>query len=437
MHPVPLNIFQRTQRHWDTLHPYNAGQAMVLDRSFSTQTLEDAFNLALQDLRLGTFVCVDNRYWIDRANPFHAQVVETDDIEAHLSREMNRPFDPLVSLPFRPFVHNAAGEQTVGVIYQHWVADSVAIRSVMRAWLSRLLDLPALRPAPVQLDSLGTFGRFSPETHDWSVLSNLIEQFPFTRAMKRVRRVESPQSDQSVATIIRALPPGSADRLRSRARALHATVGDLLLASSAIACANLGPNHATIRRPDLAMGTIVDLRARAPHLSDRVFSLFLGFMISPFTAADLRSVDRAVARARAVRLRHSRHRSAEASQLRLWIGLQLAKRLRPHNLLNFYRKRLPLSGGLSNVNLTPTWSNLHPTPVRRYHRISPTGPMMPLVLTPTTLGGEVSVCCSYKPAVINADATAQIVDAIIQTTTRDGSEAVGPDRAAADDAQSL
>ncbi len=414
MRPVPLNIFQRTQRTWDAIHPYNAGQAMVLDgRMFSTPDIENAFNLALRDLGLGTFVCVGDRYWIDRADAAHATVAEATHLEQHVSTEMNRPFDPLAALPFRPFVYRSNdGEQTLGVIYQHWVADSVAIRSVMRAWLSRLLDRPDLRPPPVRLDSLGTLGRFSPATHDWSVLSTLMEQFAFTGAMRRVRRIESPASanTQSVTTIIRTMPAGAVDRLRSRARSLRATVGDLFLAACARSCDALGPNLRSRKRPKIAMGTIVDLRPRAKCLDDSFFSLFLGFLISTFRDADLATAESAVARARTMRLVQSHKHAAESSQFRLWIGLQIAKRLSPEKLLNFYRKRLPLSGGLSNVNLTPTWATLHPTPVRRYHRISPAGPMMPLVLTPTTLGGELSVCCSYKPAVLDAERANALLD---------------------------
>ena len=63
------------------------------------------------------------------------------------------------------------------------------------------------------------------------------------------------------------------------------------------------------------------------------------------------------------------------------------------DLYHFYRKELPMLGGLSNVTLNDTWAaRYHPDPLREYIRVSPTGPLVPLVfLGPTTLGSQLSV----------------------------------------------
>src|SRR5437773_331558 len=44
------------------------------------------------------------------------------------------------SPPFRPFVLRGDGFYYAGVIYHHWVADSVSIRTVLREWFVRLFD---------------------------------------------------------------------------------------------------------------------------------------------------------------------------------------------------------------------------------------------------------------------------------------------------------
>ena len=89
------------------------------------------------------------------------------------------------------------------------------------------------------------------------------------------------------------------------------------------------------------------------------------------------------------------------SPLRMLAALAVGKVYRPKNLIEFYRKRLPLAGGISNVNLNRSWpAEFHPTPLLEYIRASPTGPMMPLVFTPTTLGDRLHFGLTYRPSLI-------------------------------------
>lgn len=410
-----LNVFQKTQRRWDAIHPYNAAQFATLGTHFSLEQLTTSFNRAIVDLRLGTFVCVDDRYWIDPSDWRPVVVAETNNLTTHLDMEMNRPFDGLAGFPLRPFVSLLDGRMVIGIVYQHWVADSVSIRTVMRAWLSQLLHRADLMPARIVLDEMGLAMRFSPTGSQWSVIAQACGLLSFARSMKQMRRVESLVTNQHVATLVRSENTDLIERVRLRARSCGATVGDVLLAGATLACGARGPNHFTRRRPGLAMGTIVDLRSRARHLSERVFGLFLGFTISPFALKHLTDINAAIERARQLRVSQNHQHTAEASQVQMSIGLALARRLSPKSLLDFYRKRLPLSGGISNVNLTGSWlAGLSPDVVNGYYRISPTGPMMPIVFTPTTLNGQFSLCCTYKTALLDHAQANSIVDAFFE-----------------------
>ena len=74
----------------------------------------------------------------------------------------------------------------------------------------------------------------------------------------------------------------------------------------------------------------------------------------------------------------------------------------PHELYHFYRKELPLLGGISNVNLNNTWAaEYHPAPVLEYLRISPTGPMVPLVFNLTTLGDRLHLSMTYREVLLD------------------------------------
>jgi hypothetical protein len=79
--------------------------------------------------------------------------------------------------------------------------------------------------------------------------------------------------------------------------------------------------------------------------------------------------------------------------------------------------RVSVVAGISNVNLTRSWVDTrnHPSAgaagggeggqgasaesrplVLDYLRISPTGPLIPLVFTLTTIGGRLSLCVTYR-----------------------------------------
>jgi hypothetical protein len=97
--------------------------------------------------------------------------------------------------------------------------------------------------------------------------------------------------------------------------------------------------------------------------------------------------------------------------IRMFAGLVAARMMgmKREKIINFYRKRVPLAGGISNVNLNQSWAQqYHPDPLIQYIRVSPTGPMMPLVFTTTTLGNDLNFGLTYREAVISRERADQI-----------------------------
>lgn len=421
MRSARLNIFQRTQRFWDTLHPYNAGQAMELAQRFDPSAIEDAFNRAIADLGLGEFVVSDGSYTIESTPSPHVSLLQSGQpVQQWLAAQMNVRFDAARSMPFRPFVCDQNGVQTIGVIYQHWPADSVSIRMLMRQWLLRLLDRSTSR-MPIALPQGGLFHYFGSAIAGWSVMQQVWDVVGFSSRMKRMRRVgENGAAYGEVDVILKTFQPGLIHAIRDRARHARVTVGDVFVAALAEACSKHGPNAPTDRRPDLALGTIVDLRGRSSRVPKNVFGLFLGFTTSAFAYDDLYDFDALLHSARRQRITSLSRKNAEASQLNMALGLGIAKWIGdPKKLMEFYRKRFALAGGISNVNLTQEWpGEFHPSVIRSYHRTSPTGPMMPLVLTPTTLGDQLSVCCTYRTALAEHGRAGDVVVAFEERLLR-------------------
>ena len=410
-----LNIFQKTQRLWDTYHPYNAAQAAALAQRFEPEAITRAFNAAIADLRLGHFVCDGSRYWIEPSPP--AAVVFTGtSLAEHVSGQMNRAFDGHCSFPFRPFVCVENGHQIIGVVYQHWTADSVSIRSLIRQWILRLVG--QARPWPMSLPTAGMWRTFGGHTAGWSLTAELARQFGIMSRMKRMRRVTSGSFTRGDSAVLSTTVLGIINGLRSNARSRGATVGDVFLAAATEACSLYGANAAVGNRRDLSMGTIVDLRGKS-NVPERVFGLYLGFMTTPFAAGELALFDTILSRAIAQRRANLHQHAAEASQVRMGLGYAMGKLLGKKKLLEFYRKRFALAGGLSSVNLTPSWAGeLHPHVIADYWRISPPGPFMPIVFTPTTLGDRLTICCTYRTALFDREKAQRVLGCFVERLRR-------------------
>jgi hypothetical protein len=94
----------------------------------------------------------------------------------------------------------------------------------------------------------------------------------------------------------------------------------------------------------------------------------------------------------------------QTSALRMLAGVTAGKLVKPERMAHFYQKHVPMAGGISNVNMNRTWAmEYHPSPLLDYIRVSPTGPMMPLVFATTTLGSDFHFALTYRPAVVSMD----------------------------------
>ena len=344
------------------------------------------------------------------------QVAPIERLMRHLSAEIDRPFNSTggTTQPFRPFVVYGHGQCYVGLVYQHWVADSVSIRLLMREWLLRIGSRAGAMERPVRLARRGLLHHFGPGAAGWSLPGQVMDTLAFASAVRTVRRLPQSATDSPQRVLYRRLPDGMIADLKRFGRACGATIGDLFSAAAVDVAHRLGPTIATTRRPDIAFGSIVDLRARSAAVPDDVFGLFLGFVTSIYPAGVLDPFDRllhaVVRQHRAAR----RRKLAEAGQVRMAIGLGVSRFVTDEKMLNFYRRRFPLAGGLSSVNLNGQWqADHHPGPLLQYLRVSPTGPLMPLAFTPTTLGDTLHVCCTVRTHALPGPAADAIVDAFV------------------------
>jgi hypothetical protein len=84
-------------------------------------------------------------------------------------------------------------------------------------------------------------------------------------------------------------------------------------------------------------------------------------------------------------------------------------------LARAYRKILPVTAGISNVNVGRTWAaEYHPRVLLDYLRFTPTGPNLPLAFTPSSLGRRFHVSLTYRVGLVGDDRAARIAESFIR-----------------------
>lgn len=410
-----LNIFQRLVRQWDTVHPYNAAQVLRLAGKPDLLAIRRAWQAALVALGLGPVRVSGQNFRFESVN---GNAVKFDvlllpagvRLEDHISLEMNRPFDDDQDLPFRPFVIEAENSFYFGVIYQHWIADSVAIRILLREWFLRVYDPAAASDAPTTIPHGGYWAHFGPQRARWHLGGQFLTLFRSASRFRSVRKLRTLGSaDFNLRFLQQKIDPGLLQQLLGVAHRNHVTLNDLFLAVIADVCDRFNPTRSIPRRKDLALGMIVDLRSRARRDMSRVFGLFLGFANVVCRREDLRNWPKLVRQiARQTKI-HKETDSPQASAVWMFAALTAARFVPVQKTFRFYRKHMPLAGGISNVNLNPTWAvKYHPDPLLEYIRVSPTGPMVPLVFTTTTLGDNLAFGLTYRSALFSDELAEKI-----------------------------
>lgn len=445
---VPLNVFQRLVREWETIHPYNGAQLLKI-RGPVPGNLDALWHQLLLELGLGAIETDGRMYGFSPLTPEQAAPVllpEGTTVESIMTEALNRPFVPGES-PLRLLVCQCGEEYLLGVAYRHWIADSVAIRRVLRELLLRIYRLdhsppphhpsPSLQRNPLNLSSGGYWRLFGPRSNPekpWSLPRALLAGIRHVTTMKKVRRLDSsaspgyavrfshhPISGEQGEDEGQSEGGGRLPRLLRYARARGAKLNDLFLAALGEAVALHAPLESSSKRELLALGTIVDLRAlAAPGVRlDDTFSLYLGFTTSFLRPENLASFD-AILDALVHQNRMARQvNSPSASQLHMTAGLTAHRLLGKQGpIREFYRKRMPLAAGISNVNMAnDPLASLHPALITDCVRASPTGPMMPLVISVTTLGTSLHYCLTRRTSIISDSTAAALTSTLTQRLT--------------------
>ena len=418
-----LNVFQTLVRQWESLHPHNAAQVLQIEGTADPETCEFAWQTTLMDLGLGR-VSTDGVYywhevWDGRPAPplVDMPLIDTG-IEPYLTAAINRPFARNTDLPYRPLILQKDGHYFMGIVYQQWVADSVSIRLLLREWLLRVHQPQKakhkLLPLAGGSQARGPAAGASPVR----LLKGLTEAAVWLHRSRRLRRFPASDqpSDLSLAFKLHTLPDGLIDRLLTYTRAEGVTFNDLLLAVLAQICHRHFPAEHPEQRPDLALATSVDLRPYTPADLSETFGSLLAYTNITCPAEDMGDFRRLLF---GIARQDRRIKDVRALAARMML-MRFCERIGRHRigreLIDFYRRRIPIAGAVTNVNLNRSWAvGFHPSPIMSYFRVSSPGPTVPFVLAASTLGSRLNIAMTWRPSMLKDDDAAQIAMEFTET----------------------
>jgi hypothetical protein len=341
----------------------------------------------------------------EAGDPPDIELVTSDDAPQRrfgelVTAEMNRPFERPQSCPFRfQVLADGSSAHYVNLTYDHWISDGAGSRALLERVLSRYCEIDGPRDdSPLVLYP----GTLRSVFQDRLGLRQLIAASGRSLACwwKRChaqRVAYSCSAEMSVHSEFYTTPAGTVERLLDFARAQGATVQDVILAAFSRALARHLPRRSSRRARPLVLGTIVDTRGDTEVDLRTTLGAFLGYYLvrcRPDQSATLAE--------------RTRQFAAETSQIKLqrryfdaFVNFKLLGMVWPRLTLHARRhvmgRVMPLSGGVSNVCVRSGWMEQPAAyPVLDYLRGAPTGPMLPMVLTPTTLHNRLNVGVTYR-----------------------------------------
>ena len=435
---MALNSFQLFMKQWTRLGPYSAGQAMRISGPPELARCRRAANLLVNHLRLGVPEFMGDRVYFRPTVPVEVHV-SGDSLETTAARQLNVPF-AASDLPVRFFIISAVDppEPTgpvshwVLVMYDHWLFDSSAMREFMRL-LAEFYLQPNAPPAPPSLHfSTQEIHEQFPGMRRASLpLADIMRGLKCYIQHRRAWRVnlENPV-DFSVGLKIQTLPDGLITALAVKAKSSGASVNDLFLAAMA-QCMEILLRQKTLcarggifgPRNKLALGTIVDMRHLARVPLDNVLGLFLSYCTTMVNARHTTHNEDLIRRIS----RQTRKFKSTGQAIGVFRTLDVARFFwrfydQPRHHALFFQKNTPVIAGVSNVNLQNEWMCARPSPIADsildFVRISPTGPLLPLVFTLTTTSAKdgtsrLGLCLTWrKTAISEAIATEIAADFI-------------------------
>ena len=427
-----MNVFQRLMYQWSELYPYNATHIYRIAGTLDAERLREAIRQVYRHNGIGTVAVSDDALSFQYESEDHPDLTLFDGGEhphqcltAQVAVEINRPFPRPRYQPLRfSVVTESPTNFALMVTYDHWVTDSTGVRLIVQQVLAQYFGIRSAsqgRPLDLYPDTYRkAFARRLSPLRLVTAATRLLWYAVGNRAARQV--AYSSATQMAVNFELYATEPGTVARLREFAHQQDATVNDVIQAALARAMAPELPRRSTGRgSQDLAIGNIVNARTDADQDLTHSLGAFLSYYsvrCRPEESAGLAALTRHIAAI-------TGPIKARRGYLDSTVNMQLVRRLWPHlsaaTKPRFMKKALPLTGGVSNVYVRDClldraldrW-------ILGHSRAVSTGPILPLVITPTTIHDRLNVGVTYRQTGFSCAKIERIMQAFLEEIQQPG-----------------
>ncbi len=412
--PVPLspvwrlNALQVLMRRWSRFGPYVAGQVLRFRGTPHRRRWEDAATAIVSESGFGPPHFTRQDHAVQFAPPSRIAFESvTGPLTDYLNRELNLSFQDH-ELPLRFFLRLGDDDSyEMGLIYNHWLADSLAIRELLLRISDRYRETEF--PATIRLkDAKNRSPQVwrAPDFHE--LFRSHLNSWEFGSALRAAiqnlikhasaYRIPLQNSlDFTTGFLRTTFPAGLIAQLHLRAKDCHVSVNDLFLAvlGQVMSKFTQEGRQQSWHRKQLGLGLVVDLRGAANVPLKGVFGAYMSL-----ATVVLKDTDQQDTLALAAQIAdHTRRLKQPRERVRSIYGLKSALFASNYLVINnkhrsiFYQLNTPVVVSLSNVNIRSGWND---PDVLEYSRITPLGPPTPLAFTTTTLGERANVSVTYR-----------------------------------------
>jgi hypothetical protein len=412
-----LNLFQVMMLRWRELHPYIAVHIVRLNQPLEPAQLKRRIEGRLETAGL-TGLVLDRRRGRFEFRGGAAAIDPTIlAVGSDANRVTEREIERQLNLPFRFFAVDAGASFYLGLAYDHFIAggDSIAVL------LEKLCDdyatdgtQAAALWAPQRYPC--TFSRLflrhlRPTVAGFARLPSLA--LNCRRAFRAPCRAGQDPANGFLSA--RIGHPAFAAVVRT-AKAWGVTVNDLFLAALLLALAPVAAKRATSHhRKELAVASIVNLRGEFEASAGETFGQFLTSLRVSHPVPPGIGLPQLTREIHVQTARIKEHKLYLQTLLALgWVAFAW-RFLGPDRRQCFLAKHYPIWAGITSLNIDSLWVDpCAGAPAAEYLRAVPTGPLAPLVVAATTLGGVLQLGFSFRAADISRDTVQRVADEFIR-----------------------
>ena len=416
-----LNTFQKTMLDWNDLYPYNAvhvvKMAAAVDLARLRQVIRDT--LAFHGLTSLTLNRQRGSFQFGGGSaPSDIKVIEagadpSETLRVEIESQINTGFETAgVFQPFRFFIIREHHSFCLGLVYFHAVADAVSVVQLLRHIHSALLG-DARQPGMKCFCLARPRRGFQP----LALARQLVRFLARLRQQRRCARVyHHDVNDGGNRFEQLTLGPEKLRALSAAAKNWGVTINDIFLALLLRCCSAYTLNrfeHPSRRR--IALGCIVNTRTDLNLSDPDGWGLFLGSFVVSHEAPEGCALPE-LARAIRVQTQDIKRQKAYAGPpVELALGRFLLSFFSTKYRAKLYQKHYPLWGGITNMNLNSLWPPPEGGPPVDYFRSVSTGPVMPLVLSVTTVREVVNVGLTFRASTFTVAHTRHVKNLFLQS----------------------